>query len=240
MLETLKKIGMEEKQAKLYLACLSLGATTIIEIARKTGIKRTTVYENLDEMVRAGYVKVMKKEKRKRYLALEPKELKDLIRRKEALLEQIMPQLTAMNNVSSIKPKVWFYEGKEGILEAYEDSLNYSNIEVVGFASGEVLKMFSLKEVEKYIARRQRKKIIQTLIMPEDKDAKSFIVNASEQLRRVKVVSEEEYPFKIEINIYANRLALFSVKDKMAVIMESEPISSAMRMIFRMCWKGID
>ncbi|MFZ2188384.1 MAG: helix-turn-helix domain-containing protein [Candidatus Moraniibacteriota bacterium] len=239
MLETLRKIGMEEKQAKIYLACLSLGATTIIEIARKTGIKRTTVYENLDEMVRSGYVRVIKKEKRKRYVALEPKELKELIRKKETLLEQIMPQLTAMSNVSNAKPKVWFYEGKEGILEAYEDSLNYPGIEVVGFASGEVLKMFSLKEVEKYIAKRQRKKIIQTLIMPEGKDAKSFIATASEQLRRVKVVSEEEYPFKIEINIYANRMALFSVKDKMAVIMESEPISSAMRMIFKMCWKGI-
>jgi len=100
--------------------------------------------------------------------------------------------------------------------------------------------MFNWKDVEKYVAKRQRKKILETLIMPDDKEGKAFIESAKHQLRRVKIVSVEEYPFKIEINVYANRVALFSVKDKMAVIMESDPISSAMRMIFKMCWRGLD
>ena len=54
------------------------------------------------------------------------------------------------------------------------------------------------------------------------------------------MISAEEYPFKIEINIYANRILIVSIKDKMGVIIESESISPTMRMIFRMCWKGIE
>ena len=144
-----------------------------------------------------------------------------------------------MSNVGEGKPKIWFYQGKEGILQAYEDSLNYPNSEVLGWSSGEIIKMFSIKECEQYIAKRKRKKILQSLIVPSDKGMSKFVAENSRQLRNTKVVDASEYPIKIEINIYDNRVAIFSVKDKMAVIIESAVISAAMRMIYRMCWKGL-
>ncbi len=239
MLDVLKQIGIEEKHAKIYLACLELGKTSIIEVARKTGIKRTTVYENIDEMIHAGYIKTTSQGKRKMFVALDPQELKKLFKKREEILEQLMPQLMSINNVNEIKPKVWFYQDREGILKAYEDSLNYPGSEVFGWASGEITKLFSIKECGNYITKRMRKKIMQTLIVPNDQDTAKFVKNDSRQLRRTKLINADEYPFKIEINIYANRAAIFSIKDKMAIIIESEVISSAMRMIFKMCWKGI-
>ncbi|PJA87086.1 MAG: hypothetical protein CO141_01385 [Candidatus Moranbacteria bacterium CG_4_9_14_3_um_filter_42_9] len=239
LLETLKQIGLHEKEAKIYLACLELGEAGIKDIASKSGIKRTTIYEIIDDMINVGYFKVTSRGKRKYYVAIDPQELKILIRKKEALLNNILPQLSAMSNVSDVKPKVWFYQGKDGILHAYEDSLNYPGIEVVGWACGEVVKMFDEDEIEKYIRTRIRKKILQTMIMPNDEDTARFTKNDSHQLRRTKLVEADTYPFKIEINIYANRVGIFSIRDKMAVIMESEQIASAMRMIFQMCWKGI-
>ncbi|MCK9378747.1 MAG: hypothetical protein M0P97_01210 [Candidatus Moranbacteria bacterium] len=239
MLETLQKIGMESKHAKIYVACLEIGNASIIEISRKTGIKRTTVYENIEQMVRDGFLKETFQGKRKKIVALNPQELKDLLKKQESLLDQIMPQLLAAGNANSIKPKIWTYQGKEGILSAYEDSLNYPGSEIVGWASGEVVCMFSQKECDSYIRKRVEKKIMQTLIMPSDKSSEEFTSNDKHQLRRTKIVDSSEYPFKIEINIYANRVAIFSVKDKLAVILESEPIALAMRMIFKMCWKVI-
>jgi len=239
MLAILKQIGLEEKQAKIYLACLELGETTVVEIARKTGVKRTTVYENITEMISSGIIKTSARGKRKTFLAISPQDLKDLLKKKEELLEQAMPQLMAMSNVGEAKPKVWFYQGKDGVLQAYEDSLNYPDSEVVGWSSGEVVKMFSMKECEQYIAKMIRKKILQRLIVPSDKEMNKFIIENSRQLRQTKVVDFSEYPFKIEINIYASRMAIFSVKDKMAVIIESDAISAAMRMIFRMCWRSL-
>lgn len=234
--DILVEIGMEEKQVKIYLAALELGQATIQSISRKSGIKRTTIYEKMDEMIANGYMKPAVKGKRKYFIAADPKSLMLIIRKKEKLLEEILPELSEMSNVSDAKPKIWFFEGKEGILKAYEDSLNYPGVEVVGWASGEILKMFDWKDAEKYIAKRKRKKIMQNLIVPGDENMKRFISQNAHQLRRTKAVSVEEYPFRIEINIYANRVALFSIKDNMALIMESEPIASAMRMIFRMCW----
>lgn len=239
MQEILEKIGMESKHAKIYLVCLEIGQASIIEISQKTGIKRTTVYENIGEMVREGFIKEIFQGKRRRFVALEPHDLKELLRKRENLLNQIMPQLLAMGSVSAVKPKIWTYQGKEGMFSAYEDSLNYPDSEVFGWASGEVVKLFSQQECDNYIQKRIKKKIMQTLIMPSDKFSGNFTKDDKYQLRKTKIVDFDEYPFKIEINIYANRVAIFSVKDKMAVILESEPIASAMRMIFRMCWKGL-
>lgn len=239
LLETLKQIGLEEKEAKIYLACLELGETGIKDIASKSGIKRTTIYEIIDKMVLSGYLQTTFKGKRKRFLAIEPQELKALMQKRASLLDEVMPQLMSLDNVSDNKPKVWFYQGKDAIMQAYEDSLNYPGSEVVGWASGEVLKMFSVKECTDYIQKRVRRKIMQSLIMPKEKELNEFVEKDSHHLRRTKIVDEEVYPFKIEINIYANRVALFSVKDKMAVIMESDPIASAMRMIFKMCWGSL-
>lgn len=238
--ETLQQIGLNDKEAKIYLACLELGKTGIKDIARKSNIKRTTVYEIIDGMINAGFIKITQKGKRKQFVAIEPQEIKGLIRKKEALLNHILPQLSAMSNVSDVKPKVWFYQGKDGILQAYEDSLNYPGIEVVGWGTGEIASMFNDEEIEKYIQTRLRKKIMQTLILPDDEETTNrFVSKDSRQLRRTKLVEANTYPFKIEINIYANRVGIFSVRDKIAVIMESEQIASAMRMIFQMCWKGI-
>jgi sugar-specific transcriptional regulator TrmB len=237
--ETLKQIGMEEKEAKIYLAGLELGETGIKDLASKSNIKRTTVYEIIDSMVAAGYLKITSRGKRKRYVAIDPQELKMIMRKKEALLAQVMPQLLAMSNVSDVKPKVWFYQGKDGVMQAYEDALNYPGIEVIGWASGEVTSLFSDAEIEKYIRSRIRKKILETMIMPNDEVTARFTAQDSRHLRRTKAVDAKLYPFKIEINIYANRVGIYSARDKMAVIMESEQVASTMRMIFQMCWNGI-
>ncbi|MDA3815679.1 MAG: hypothetical protein PF549_04940 [Patescibacteria group bacterium] len=240
MLETLKKIGLKKRQARIYLACLELGKTTITEITRKTGIKRTTVYENINEMVSGGYLRMVVEGKQKRIVALSPKELKGLIKKREELLDQVMPQLMSMSNVENDRPKIWFYQGAENIMKVYEDVLNYPNSEVYGWGTGDILSLVSMKECEKYIEKRIRKKIMLRLIATDDKKSDLFAVKNSQHLREFKMVSAEEYPFKVEINIYANRMFIVSIKDKMGVIIESEGISSAMRMIFRMCWKGIE
>ncbi|MEF3692293.1 MAG: helix-turn-helix domain-containing protein, partial [Candidatus Moraniibacteriota bacterium] len=118
MLETLIQIGMNSKQAKIYLACLEIGEATIIDIARKTDIKRTTVYENIEQMEKSGFIKTTFQGKRRKFFAIGPEKLKDLLKKREDILEQAMPQLLAMTNTSSIKPKIWTYQGKEMILKA--------------------------------------------------------------------------------------------------------------------------
>ena len=76
--------------------------------------------------------------------------------------------------------------------------------------------------------------------MPSTKKLVDYSDKDIDDLRSTKLIDAEKYPFNIEINIYKNRVAMISAKDKIAVIMESKPIASTMKMIFNLCWDNLD
>lgn len=115
----LKLIGLEEKEAKVYLSALELGPTNIHNLTQKSGIKRSTVYEMLKNLQGKGLISETTKGKRRLIVAAEPEKLKRNIKEKEQLLNQILPELKSLDNTSSVKPKITYYEGKEGLREIY-------------------------------------------------------------------------------------------------------------------------
>jgi sugar-specific transcriptional regulator TrmB len=237
LIPTLQQLGLSEKQAKIYLACLELGETSIKEIAQKSGIKRTTIYDLIDDMVNAGYIRTTKKGKKVRYIATEPEDLKIIMKQREALLREIIPELTLINNVSRNKPKIWFYEGIEGIKKVYEDLLKFPNTEVCGWGSEDSTTLLGTDYCNDYVKRRTAKKIKLKIIYPLTEITKYYKENDKSQYRQSRTVDPKKFAFRIEINIYNNRVLMVSAKDQMAVIIESEPIAETWKNIFKMCWE---
>ncbi len=155
-------------------------------------------------------------------------------------MNQILPQLNSINNVDKAKPKVWFFEGVKGLEKAYDDSLNYRNTIIRGWASDDILDVLSKDWANHYIKQRLKNNVEARLIMPSTKTLVDYSNKDTDDLRSTKLINTEKYPFNIEINIYKNRVAMISAKDKIAVIMESKPIASTMKMIFNLCWDNLD
>jgi len=239
IISTLKQIGLEEKQAKIYLACLELGETSIKEIARKSGVKRTSVYDVIDEMINSGLIKVTTKAKKKRFIASEPEELKTIIKKREILLDQIMPQLGALNNSGLTKPKVWFYEGVDGLKKVYDDTIEHKNSTIYQWASNDIFEAIEADWLFDYVKRRVKTKTKALCIATDTKEIRDFKSKDIAQLREIKIVPKELFPFKIELDVYGNRVAMISGKDKIGVIIESDPISSTLKMIFKLCWTNV-
>lgn len=238
LVSILRQIGLTENQAKIYLASLELGETTIKEIAQKSGIKRTTIYDFMDELVNSGIIKQTIHGKKKKFIAVDPKELEILLKKREALLAQILPALNLMNNATSAKPKVWFYEGVDGLKKVYEDLLNYKNITVCGWASEDVPELFGKEWTFNYVKRRVSRNIEEWVIYPRSKTGDEYGKLDKEHKRKSKVVDPKKYRFEIEINVYKNRIAMTSAKDQVGVIIESQPIANTWKNIFEMCWEG--
>lgn len=236
LLSTLKQIGLEEKQAKIYLACLELGETSIKEIARKAEIKRTTIYDLIDEMINLGYIKATTRGKRKRFFPADPDELKIIIKKREALLDEVLPELKSLGSTSGIKPKMLFFEGKAGLREAYEQTLTEKNITIYAWASEDIVSVLGKDWADDYIRRRTKRGIKMETIVPETALIKKYAKFDKEQNRKIKLVDPKKYLFNIEINIFGNKVAIMSARDRLGVIIVSEPIAVALKMIFRMCW----
>ncbi len=237
----LKSAGFSDKEIGVYLALLELGKGTVSQIARKASINRTTGYDILDTLTSKGIISISGKEPKQEYVAESPESIKKYItseieNKKEALgeVEKIIPELTSIHNVSG-RPKVFFYEGKEGLQKVYEDTLS-SHETILAYASVEDIKPTLPHYFPEYYKRRAKKGIKIRAIFPESPDARERALLDKEEIRESVIIPSEQFGFHPEINIYDNKVMIASWREKLGIIIESTEIADAMKKIYELAW----
>lgn len=235
--QVLEQFGLHGKKADVYLAALELGSSSVIEVAKKAGIKRTTCYDVLLDLQHEGLVSETSKGKKRLFVGEDPEKIQRNLKNKEKLFSEILPQLQTVYNVRGTKPKIRFYEGKEGLREVYDDTLKYSG-EILGFASYDVVNVLGKQWADEYLKKRIKASIYARAIVPSQQLLiKDFIDKDQEQRRSTKVIDSKKYPFSIEINVYGHqRVALMSAKEEIGLIIEGQEIHNTMKLIFELIW----
>lgn len=128
----ISEAGLTEGEAKVYLALLELGASTIGPIIDKSRVARSFAYNILNNLTAKGLAAYVTKDKTKYYQAAEPSRLLDYIeKRKQELdnnraeMEKLLPKLKLIQTQSP-RTEIAMYEGFRGIqtaFEHYEDKL---------------------------------------------------------------------------------------------------------------------
>lgn len=102
IIDELRKFGLSEKEIYLYLTLLEMGPSTIIDLSRETGIKRSTTHANVDVLIQKGLVTQSKYGERRRIVAEDAEKLFLLIEEKkwdirklEHSLDDVIGQLLA-------------------------------------------------------------------------------------------------------------------------------------------------
>ncbi len=158
--------------------------------------------------------------------------------RKKKDLEQaesvLVPQLKSIHNVGN-RPKVMFYEGREGMEKVYEDTLTSSE-PIRAYAS--IGDMYSGLPgyFPEYYKRRAGKGIAIRAIVPDTEgglERKKFDKN---EMREIALVPKDVFTFSPEINIYDKKVMIASWKEKLGIIIESHEIADAMKKVFELAW----
>lgn len=240
----LTNLGFAEKEAKVYLALLELGPSTATQISQRAKINRTTSYDILNSLVTNGLASPLGETKVQRFAAEDPKKVINFLEAKikqaqEGLAEAhaILPQLLSIYNTKE-KPKVKFYEGADGVRDAFEDTLTAQET-ILAYAVGEdMFKALSAEYFRDYFRRRVAKGIGVRLIAPDTMESRLIVANDKKELRTTLLVPKEKFYFSTETNIYGNKIMVASWREKFAVIIESEEIAGAQKKIFELAWEG--
>ena len=235
--QILEQFGLQGKKADVYLAALELGSSSVIEIAKKAGIKRTTCYDILLDLMQEGLISETSKGKKRLFIGEDPEKIQRNLKNKEKLFSEILPQLQSIYNFRGSKPKIRFYEGKEGLKEVYEDTLQ-NNREILSFGSYDVVNVLGMDWAQDYLKKRTKKEIYVRAIVPgEQRMVKNFIEKDQDQRRMTKVIDPQKYPFSIEINIYGHqKVALMSAKEEIGLIIEGQEIYNTLKLMFQLVW----
>ncbi|MBI2889070.1 MAG: TrmB family transcriptional regulator [Candidatus Liptonbacteria bacterium] len=131
MQSALLGLGLNPKEAAVYLSLLSLGPTAIRKIAEHAGINRGTTHDALKALQSRGLVSYYHKEKRQHFVAEEPKALVNLLLRRkqdiattEAAIKEIIPELSSLSRAAGSSPTVKYYRGYAGLRTILEDVLD--------------------------------------------------------------------------------------------------------------------
>lgn len=236
----LKSLNLSPAQAAVYFAALELGGANIQVIARKSGIKRTSIYNFIDELKARGLILETIKRKRKMYSGVDPEQLVELEKTRVAELERSLPELRAIKNISRTKPRVSFYEGIVGIKEVYGDMLNDKK-EIIAFEDLEHMRAGLPKQFYDWFPpERARRGIPFRSISRDSETAKEFAKNNIRLLRETKLVKSADW--KTEINIYGNKVALMSFRTRtpFCVLIEDQDIAETLRDVWGKLWDNLD
>src|SRR5258705_13289394 len=75
ILKQLIAFGLSDKEAKIYLALLELELATVHEVAKQSGINRSSAYVVLESLKRKGFVGISEDKNVRQYVAASPETL---------------------------------------------------------------------------------------------------------------------------------------------------------------------
>lgn len=246
---SLQQLGLHKNQIKVYLILLQMGQATIQEITAKSKVKRTSVYKALDNLALRGMVTFVDKGWHRLYFAENPKkailavkeEQQEAIK-KEGRLRELMPELVSLYNKIPAKPKIKFFEGIDGLKQVYEEIFYLKpGSQILSITSaGMLYYAFDKAWIYEYLKRRVAGKISCRSIAEDSPESRKHQANDKAEHRITRLVPKEKFPFKNEVTIFANKVAIVSPRDQMGIIIESIDVADTQRAWFGLAWEAAE
>lgn len=159
----LQSLGLNEKEAKVYIALLRLNESSATKIAKKAKIGRTLTYQILDKLIDKGLVNYFVKNDVKFFSPADPDKFLYDLKQKEEALKNILPQMRKMLKQKEQPTEAKIYKGKNGLRTILKEILrNKENYIVFGEEGNfqEVLPIFS----KQFLKRCKEKDIHERVI----------------------------------------------------------------------------
>lgn len=237
--------GLTEKEIKLYLTLLKTGPNTIMNLARETGIKRSTTHNNVEELIKKGLVSQTNYGERRMVVAEDPEKLNFLMDQKKWDIKKLEESLgdvigkiteTVPEAAESTKVDVKYYEGKKNVFKVYQESLGATEVR-------------SFVNLDKYFETFPNTGDLWYEALEKNKERELFTITQDTALaREVQVDAHSRYhsrflsgetPFGgVDFHIYDNKIAIIKL-DKLnpfAIMIESSIIVGGMVAIHSTLW----
>ncbi|MFA4830888.1 MAG: helix-turn-helix domain-containing protein [Patescibacteria group bacterium] len=239
-IQYLIKLGFSDKNAKVYLALLQLGPSSVRKLAEFCGLNRGIVYEALKWLQEQGIVNYYKQDSKHRFAAEDPKKLYQMVGRRKDDLEQVdkqldklVPELGALYNRGGERPVARYFEKKEiaKILEDVLDTCEAEEEPMYRIYSAESLREYLYKDFSTFSDVRIAKGIkVRVIAIGEGGELRGL-----DERKWLKQKSETP----TYIIIYPGKTAYISLtakREPVGVVIENDGVCETQKVIFDSLW----
>ena len=244
LLKQLINFGLTDKEARIYLTLLELELATVFEVAKHSGVNRSSAYVVLETLKKKGFVGISDENKVRKYLASSPEILlynaKNNAKKQEDIkqgLESIIPELKALHKDTKLRPKIKVFEGTNGVRQAYWSLFNSKIKELRTFADPTNLFKF-VEDFDKHDEERGKRGIKLKAINPATPQMLELFKNKQpHQPYEIAIIPKEKFLFSADMGIIDNAVSFISPKDNFGIIIESKEIADMMKNGFDLAWE---
>ncbi len=240
----LGRMGLKDRESRVYLACLKFKAGLFIfEISKETRLVRSTADLIARRLQQRGFLNKVKVGRRLRYMALAPEAL--LFRQKQLAedLEQVVPLLSNIGGQRK-DMEILYFEGAEGLRRVYEDILlqlkfaHKSKKDILAFTSSSHPTVLFPNMHRAFIKKRIKNGSWYRAIASQEAEAVPEYRDNPKELRTVKFVPDENFKLSMATEVYVDNVMIYSLAPPVGgVIIRNEKIADSMRALFYLMWR---
>lgn len=235
MLSELQYLGLSEKEARIYELLASTEALSAATIAKRTDIKRASVYEVLQGLEKKQLISSFKKHGHMYFYIDTPEKLILQYQTKLKLAESIVTTIKQKNKTQEVTLEV--HKDKAGFKQLYREILLSHEKEFLAwsnFASFD--RIIDAKEDEKWTQERVKNGTRPRLIMVDNPVSQKFQKEDKKYPRETLLIKAGEN-FSSSLVISGDTLYLFDDKpDVLAIKIQHPGFSTMIREVFETNW----
>jgi sugar-specific transcriptional regulator TrmB len=241
LFSVLINLGLSEKEAEVYLACLSLGPTTALKISRSASLKRSTVYTLIETLKQKGLMSMEVKGFKTLFVAENPEKLEIMLKAKKEELKRILPDLVALYNLKGGEGKIKYYEGLESVKSVYEfllrDIKSHEDYLVIGEQN--LWYKLDIKYFQDFIVRRSKLNINIRLLFPDSKIAREHKKIEKNYNEKIKILPPNTH-LTTNMIITPQHLVIHQLTSPIsAIVIENKSTIQTQRELFEIIWRSI-
>ena len=253
LISHIEELGLSNKEARVYVACLLTGAAAVQRIADQAGIKRVTTYVILESLVGLGLVSQSVKGKKTLFIAEEPTNLRRLLEKRsqelseqQANFEAILPELAGLKSMPVDSPNVKYYDSADGIKTIMNSFLERGRRQDVDFVYGisnidRVNDFFpDIKAADANPKRKAagiRSKFLYT-------SARGPILHTSDKLsnRESRFVPMDQFPMMSDFTIVGDNVMMLTLNgdNPLGITITSSELAASFKAIFDITWAAAE
>ncbi len=240
LIEVLEDLGLSANEARVYLAGISLGPTTVDLISKNSDVKRTTVYPVIEQLKKKGLVSVHMQGFKKLYHTEKPEKLESILELRRAKFQKHLPDLNSLYKIENGAGVIGYHEGKDAIKNLYWSLLDtlkpgdFYDVISLGKSSFETFKDW----FPEFVSARAKLNLHVKVLYPDVPWAREH-----KRLEALHKISVRWLPsgvkFVSNLTITPNRAFIHNFDDPMiGIVIENKNTIQVFQQMFEVMWSA--
>jgi sugar-specific transcriptional regulator TrmB len=252
IVENLRKLGLQDNEAKVYLALLELDRGTVSDISKSAQLNRTSGYDILERLALYGLASRAGSGTKKKYYAAEPPvRFKQYLENKKQIADrrlsdagEVLQDLQGLYKKES-KPIIKFFDGQEGIKNIYWHTLEAKSVIYSVLDLSVYLPEYG-QFGKDYIKERAKRRIREKVLVLKNKVGTDYYNSVYKNNKNFQLVTEyrwlnKQFPFvpAAEMNVYDDVVMGVLVKpgENAAFEIQNPSFANSLKILFELSWE---